>query len=188
MYLLFDGVSTRGYIGLFDTKRNCIAQEYLCVSGNESTQVIPVIHDFLESQNVSYTDIVNICCVVWPGSFTGVRTISLVINTLSYIYPHIRLTPMWFFDLYSDYPVVKSSSKRDVFVKMGKNDTIQVLSNSDFEKYYTGETIYGDVNSERFSKKYEINGDIDYTNLFQNIVFLEQTSIAPMYIKKPNIS
>lgn len=188
MYLFFNGVAVEAYIGLYSDQRELIACENFHISGNESTKTIPVIDDFLNKCNVSYTDISNIVCVVWPGSFTGIRTISLVVNTLAYIYPNIYLTAINFFDLFENYPIVKSSSKRDLFVKREKSDTIEILSNSDFEDINTQKMLYGDVDISRFEKNYTLETYIDYDICMKNIVLEKEKKLAPLYIKKPNIS
>jgi len=90
--------------------------------------------------------------------------------------------------MYKDYPIVKSSSKRDLFVKYKDSDIIEVIPNSIFEEKYLGESIYGDVDIERFTKKYALNSEIDYKKNIKNISFWENKSLAPLYYKKPNIS
>ena len=156
--------------------------------GNESSKATPLIDNFLKKNAISYEQIQNIITVVWPGSFTGIRTVSLIINTLAYIYPHISLSPVNFFDLYKSYPIVKASSKRDLFVKWEKSATIEVISNSDFEKKLEQVRVYGDINAERFEKKIELNSKIDYQNIMQSLQLQNKKQIAPLYIKKPNIS
>jgi tRNA A37 threonylcarbamoyladenosine modification protein TsaB len=78
------------------------------------------VSDFLREAQVSYQEIENIVLVVGPGSFTGIRTTVLYANTLSFIFPHLFLTGVSFFDLYETYPIVKTSSKRDLFVQKEK--------------------------------------------------------------------
>jgi hypothetical protein len=107
---------------------------------------------------------------------------------LSYIYPHILLTGVNFFDMYDQYPVVKSSSKRDLFVKYQKSATIQVVTNIDFESSCEDEDIYGDSDALRFEKLYHINDAIDYPKILKHIELQTNTQLAPLYIKKPNIS
>lgn len=188
MYLFFDGVSSEWYIWLFSEEKKCIASSTVSIAGNESTKTISVIESFLQKQKVPYKDIKNIVTVIGPGSFTGIRTISLVVNTLAYIYPHIFLTPINFFELYSKYPIIKSSSKRDLFVKWKKSATIEVVSNQDFEQRYLWEEVYGDINLERFTQEIELSSERDYETIFQKIELQNLKRIAPLYIKKPNIS
>lgn len=188
MYIVFDGVSSKGYIWLYETHKTLIAEETFFIAGNESSKASSLIDEFLQRCEVSYEEIENIVTVVWPGSFTGVRTISLIVNTIAFIYPHISLTPLSFFDLYDSYPLVKSSSKRDLFVKWWKSATIEVISNGDFESQCENEIIYGDTNIERFQKAFELHSEISYKNILQWLQLKQEKKIAPLYIKKPNIS
>jgi len=188
MYLFFNWVSSEWYVALLDSQKNIITSDTFHISWNESTQTIPIIDKFLREQWINYSQIQTIICVSGPGSFTGIRTISLVINTVAYIYPHISLISVNFFDLYKDYPIVKSSSKRDLFVKMSKSDIIQVMTNSDFESFCETATIFGDTNPERFTKNIQIRDTIDYERVIKNVVWTPCERISPLYIKKPNIS
>ena len=188
MYLFFDGVSSRWYIALFSEEREILWEKYFEISGNESTKTIPLIDEFMSSQSMSYDDIKNIVCVSWPGSFTWIRTLSLVVNTISYLYPHILLTWVNFFDMYQNYPIVKASSKRDLFVKYENSATIQVQQNQDFIEHFTWNTIYWDIQQEQIINKYRVRQGIDYASYIKNVTLWSEKRIAPLYIKKPNIS
>jgi len=188
MYLFFDGVSSKGYLALFNDDRAIVADQVFEISWNESTKTIPMIDEFISSQSVSYDDIKNIVVVVWPGSFTGIRTISLVVNTLAYIHPHISLTSVNFFDMYNDYPIIKSSSKRDMFVKYEKSATIEIQSNMDFISWFSGESVFWDTGDLEINNKFNLKSSIDYELLIKNITLKEEKRVAPLYIKKPNIS
>lgn len=191
MYILFfNGVSTDGYIWLYtSTNRDLVASELLCISWKESAQTSNIISSFLGSNDISWEKIQNIVVVTWPGSFTWVRAISLVVNTLAYVYPHLYLTQLSFFDLYKIYPIVKSSSKRDVFIKYSENDIVRIEKNGDFDtKVRSVKKIYGDVGDNRFDDKLEIDSYIDYNDVVLGVVLQDKKKLAPLYIKKPNIS
>lgn len=188
MYLFFDAVSSNGKIALINQEKKIIAENDFHISWNESTQTIPIIHKFLSQNNVWYEEVENIIVVVGPWSFTGIRTITLVVNTLAYIYQNIKLTPIGFFDLFNQYPIVKSSSKRDLFVKYSKWDIIRVEQNIVFEQSCDQKQVYWDTNIDRFWKTFHINSDIDIQSIIENITFTDQKTVAPMYIKKPNIT
>ena len=188
MYLLFDGVSSHGYIGVFNSERLCFGEENFYIQWNESTKTIPVIDNFLKTNNIWYQNISNIIVVIGPGSFTGIRTISLVVNTLAYIFPHIRLTAISFFDLYAHYPILKSSSKRDLFVKYSKSATIEIVKNEDFYVSSDTKNIYWDVDIEKLTERYTLKNTPDYHTLVQNLNLRDDKRVAPTYIKKPNIS
>lgn len=188
MYLFFNGVSSEWYIALLSSDKKITAYDTFEISWNESTQTIPIIDEFLSAQNITYEQIKNIICVVGPWSFTGIRTISLVVNTLAFTYWHIKLTPVNFFDLYNRYPIVKSSSKRDLFVKMNKSAIIEVISNSEFEKNCSESNIFGDTDTSRFERAINISSEIEYSEVLAAIDIADETRLAPLYIKKPNIS
>lgn len=189
MYLFFNGISSNGYIGLFSPSRENISYKYFSIAGNESSKTGEVIDTFLKENKVKYSELEHIVCVVWPGSFTGVRSVSLVINTLAYIYPHISLTPVNFFDLYNVYPIVKSSSKRDLFVKKENCATIEIVSNLDFESEFNNSShIYWDTDIWRFESDYILESSVDYDCFMQDLELQNLRKISPLYIKKPNIS
>jgi len=188
MYVFFNGVSSSWYIGLFDSNRRYITHKNFSISWNESTQTIDLIDRFLSENKIEYKDVDTIICVTWPGSFTWIRTITLVVNTLAYIYPHVSLHGINFFDLFSNYPVVKQSSKRDLFVKYQKNDIIQVEKNADFVDIFSWNLIYGDVDTSRFERDIECNTQIDYISILENLDMQRLKTLAPLYYKKPNIS
>ncbi len=188
MILFFDGVSSSGYIWLFDSKKQEIAHDSFTITGNESTQTIPIIETFLQAQSVPYTDIQHIVAIVWPWSFTGVRTITLVLNTIAYIYPHISLTGLSFFELFDTYPIFKQSSKRDVFAKYKKWDIITIVPNTFLDETYRDRPIFWDIDTSLYTHISTIHNKIDYTKILQNIVLSDAKRLSPLYIKKPNIS
>jgi len=187
MILFFDAISSQSYIGLFTNSGELRDSRACVLSWQESSKTISLIYDFLADAWVSIADIENIICVNGPGSFTGVRSVVLVVNTLAYMYPHIFLTPLWFFDLYEQYPIVKSSSKRDLFVKYKKNDIIHVISNGDFEAQWH-QYIFWDVSPGRFVEEIHCVSEIEYTRIVDQISLKKYKNISPEYIKKPNIS
>lgn len=188
MYLFFDGVSSRGYIWLYDASRDCVASQYFDILWNESLKSLWVIASFLQDNNLSYENINHIACVTWPWSFTWVRCITLIINTLAFTYSHIRLTPVNWFDMSDTYPLVKSSSKRDLFVKREKWAIIEIVANEDIETVLWTWKVYGDTQSERFSHQNFYPTSINYPTIFKNLVLQDAKKLSPLYCKKPNIS
>ena len=138
MYELFlDAVSSEGRLTLLQKKQS-VAKEVFSLAGNESSLLPARVFSFLQDRGIDPKDLGHIYVVNGPGSFTGIRTICLFVNTLAYIYPHLTLTPISFFDLYKDYPIVKQSSRRDVFVKKQKDDIIEVVMISQLKAYLAG--------------------------------------------------
>jgi len=189
MILFFDGISTNGYIWLYKKNWTNIDQKKFFISWNESSQAIWVLHKFLEENKRNFSEISDIVCVNGPWSFTWVRTITLIVNTLSYMYSHIHLTPISFFDLYNTFPIIKASSKRDLFVKYSNSDIIRIEKNEIFlEKNKNTKNIFWDIHDEKILENFNTSSVIDYEKIIQSINLTKTKIIEPLYIKKPNIS
>lgn len=189
MNLFINAVSKKGILIIFDDDRNIIKSEVIELLWNESSKLVWTINHFLNKNNYSYNDIKNIVAVSWPGSFTGIRTISLIVNTINYVIKQ-NLTDISFFDMFRNYPICKPSSKRDNFVKKSKNSQIEIISNPELETYLKENNIkkvYGELNLDFFSDILIVD-EIDYIHIISEIVFDKKHIISPLYIKKPNIS
>lgn len=184
MNLFINAVSSQGKLILFDEARQITSEIDISLLLNESSKLIGTVDNFLTDNGVMYSDLENIVVIHGPGSFTGIRTIVLYVNTLSFTYKNIRLTPVSFFDMFDTYPIAKVSSKRDLFVKDQKSAIIEVVKNEDFVEKYTWQTIHGDIDMEGVSCTWEI----DYNKFIQSISLGNEKKIEPLYIKKPNIS
>lgn len=189
MNLFLNAVTSNWVLILFDDKRKIIDKEIFSILLNESSKLVPIIDNFIKKNNLSYSDIDNIVVVNWPGSFTWVRTISLVVNTLSYTFENIKLTPIVYFDLFENFPIAKASSKRDLFVKKSKDDIIEIIKNEDFIKYIEENSI-----KEVFWENFDFNSLtksndwINYETVIWEIKFENKKQIEAYYLKKPSIS
>lgn len=191
MYLFLNTVSSASYICLFDENREVLFEKYFHILGSESSKLMSITKDFLKSTSYGYEDIQNIVTVVWPGSFTGIRTTVLYVNTLAYIFPQLFLTPLSFFDLYKNFPIAKASSKRDLFVQKEKSAIIEILPVWDFFQYLEVENIshiYWDIEGIVSQKEGICTWDISYQYLLRNVSFQRSKTLSPLYIKKPNIT
>jgi hypothetical protein len=100
------------------------------------------------------------------------------------------MTAISYFDLYNNFPIIKSSSKRDCFVKFNINSNIEIIENEmllNILKEKDINTIYGEINSDIF-KNIKIIDKIDYISIIKEIQFNNAKQIQALYIKKPNIS
>lgn len=193
MNLFVNAISTKWILILFNNNRKIIFEQNIEILWNESSKLILLIDEFFKKNKISYFDLDNIILVNWPWSFTGVRTIVLVINSINFII-NKNITSISFFDLFEKYPIIKSSSRRDLFVKYKKYDKIKIVPN---DKFILKWKIYWDLNNNLLSEKINIISNINYTKIISNIVFKTNDSwkkiyktklIEPLYIKKPNIS
>ncbi len=186
MNLFIDTISKKSVMILFDDNRDIFSQERFEINWNESSLLIPKIDNFLKENNTSYFDIKNIVLVNWPGSFTGLRTSVLAVNSINFVTKQ-NLTPINYFDLYGNFPIVKKSSKRDSFVKLSKNAKIDIIENDKIKDFLIKndiKKIYWDLEIEDI----ETIENIDYSSIIKNIELQKNKKLEAMYIKKPNIS
>ena len=189
MNLFIDVISNPWVIILFNDNRIITDKIVLEIKWNESSILMPKIDEFLSKNNLNYKQINNIVLVNWPWSFTWVRTITLVVNTINYITKN-NLTDISYFELFTNYPIIKSSSRRDSFFLLNEKSDIEIIYNDELikllEKKWINK-IYWETNSDIFNN-FEILEKVDYENIIQNIKFKKLKQIDPLYIKKPNIS
>jgi len=185
MNLFLDTISPLGTLIAFDEKRHIQKQIFFDVLGKESTQLIEIFDAFLQDISLSYHDIDHIVVVAGPGSFTWVRTTILMVNTINFVIKK-TLTSLSYFDLFDAYPIIKTSSKRDVFAKFSENEKIQIFSNEEIlEKCQDLNTIATDA--VFFEGKNTISTP-DYQRIIHTVAFQNLSILQPLYVKKPNIS
>jgi hypothetical protein len=117
-----------------------------------------------------------------------VRTIVLVVNSLGFLH-NIKLTDISYFDLFENFPIIKSSSRRDSFVKKDNNSDIEIIQNTDLEIDFEEnniDEIYGESNY--IFENVSIVEKINYSAIIQDVEFQNKKKIEALYIKKPNIS
>lgn len=185
MYLFINPISKISSIILFNEKREIKDQENLEIKWNESSLLIPTIDSFLKKNNLNYFDIKNIVLVNWPWSFTWVRTAVLAINTINYI-TNNALTPIGYFELFDNYPIIKSSSKRDCFFKKDSKSEIEIIENEKLSNFFNENNI-NKVYWETDIENIQIIEKIDYLNIIKTIELKDLKKLDPLYLKKPNI-
>lgn len=185
MNLFLDTISPKNALILFDDDRNILKKFFFDVRQNESTLLIEKFDEFLKENNLKYFDLNNIVVVNWPGSFTWVRTTVLLVNTINFLIKK-DITSLTYFDLFPNFPIVKSSSKRDSFLKVDKNSDPEIITNEDLAlKLNWVNKIYWDID---FLEDKEVIKEPNYDEIIKNIKFQENKKIEPFYLKKPSIT
>lgn len=188
MNLFLDTTSPKNTLILFNEKKDIITTYFFDVRLNESTRLIEELNDFLKLNNLSYFDLENIVVVNWPWSFTWIRTTVLLVNTINFIIKK-NITTLTYFDLFdNNYPIIKSSSKRDSFIKLEKKSEIKVINNDEIIELLMQNNIKKVYSDTEFLEKLEIIKEVDYKNIIQNLKLEKNSIISPFYFKKPNIS
>ncbi len=172
MNIFIDTISDTATILLFDNNRQIIDKTEWLAKGNESSTLIPEIDNLLKQNNYKYLDLENIVVVNGPWSFTWVRTTVLAANSINYII-NKNMTALSYFYLYRNYPIIKTSSKRDCFVQKEKWWKIEIVTNEDLKSEW--------INIESIEKP-------NYLSIIQKIKLDNKKQLEALYIKKPNIS
>ncbi len=186
MNLFINAVSASGMLILFDEDRSILAEKQLEIKWNESSKLSATIDNFLSENDIDYSNIDNIVVVHGPGSFTGVRAICLIVNTIAFS-TNTRLTSMSYFDLFQNYPITKQSSKRDMFIQVDVTRWVEIISNEDVVNYLDSnklDIVYGEL---PIWWQGQIVEKIDYCDIITKIKLDNLKQIQPLYIKKPNI-
>lgn len=184
MNLFLDTISPKNTLILFNNQKEILNKYFFDVRLNESTLLIEELDKFLQKNNVKYNDLENLVVVAWPWSFTWVRTTILLINTINFVIKK-SITSLTYFDLFQKFPIIKTSSKKDSFIKISENSEIEIIENSLLdEKIKNFDTIYWDIIIENKN----IINDVNYEEIIKNIKFQNNKIVTPFYLKKPNIS
>ena len=188
MNLVINTLSKEACLILFNDNRQIVDKIEWDIKGNESSTLIPQIDKLIKNNKLDYNSLGNIVVVNWPGSFTWVRTTILAINSINYIVKK-SITELSFFDLFKIYPIIKSSSKRDCFIKKSGKSNIEILDNNEIINYLTTNNVKIISWDNNIKTDYWIELEkIDYLNIIKNIEFNNIKSANALYIKKPNIS
>lgn len=185
MNLFINAISKNSYIALFNDERYILSSKFFNISWNESSLLIPSIEAFLKENHTNFKKLKNIVIVNWPGSFTWVRTNALVANSIAFI-TDVKLSPISYFDLFKEYPIIKSSSKRDSFFKLDENEEIKIIPNEKIEELLIKKWI-NTIYWEWDLKSLKIFEKIDYSCIIKDIKLKKLKRIEALYLKKPNI-
>jgi len=184
MNIFLDSVSPQNVIILFDNDKNIIDKYEFNVLLNESSKLIFEIDNYLKSKNIDYKDIKNIVLVSGPGSFTWIRSTTIVVNTIAFVY-NCNLTDITYFDLFDSFPIIKKSSKRDSFIKKTETKEVEVFANPEIISYLQ------DNNINQFYWDFDLDGILKepkYDEVIKKITLKNEKIIYPNYFKKPSIT
>ncbi len=189
MNIFIDAINNPWKIILFDNNRKIIDFLDINLKRNESSWLMPKISQILKKNNLYYKNLENIVVINGPWSFTWIRSIILEINSINFIIKK-NITTLSYFDLFDNYPIIKTSSKKDSFIKIDKNSPIKIIWNKNLKQELEKnkiKKIYWDLNKNLF-ENIEIINKIDYEKILKNLKFDTLKIAQSNYIKKPSIT
>lgn len=187
MNIFLDTVSPKNALILFNDDKKILSKYFFDVRLNESTLLIEEFDNFLKNNNLKYSDLENIVLVNWPWSFTWIRTTVLLVNTINFVI-NKHITTINYFELFEKYPIIKSSSKRDSFVKYTLDSEVLVLQNDVLEQELFKKSIFEVSWDINFLKEIKVNSEVNYDKIIKNIQFKNIKIATPAYFKKPSIT
>lgn len=128
----------------------------------------------------------EIWCIVWPGTFTRLRIITLAINTLKLLHPKIILREANIFDIIHDgvHTPILEANRSEYMIRQDGND-ICIQKDMLSPGKYIGIAEKKDFTDIQTYIKYEYNSK-HITSIFTHIP--PQKRLSPIYIKKPHIT
>lgn len=119
MYLFIDTISNPCYLALFDEKRNIVDSLNWPGQRKEFDTLIETIDTLIKKNNISYKQLSGISSITGPGSFTGTRVTTLVINAIAYAFG-TKLYPLSVGDFFhlqkSPLPWITPITKKEVLL------------------------------------------------------------------------
>jgi len=119
MYLFIDTLSDPTYIALFDEKRTILDSKTWPGKQKEFDTLTEEIDVLISKNNLSYNNLSGIIVIIGPGSFTGTRVTTLIVNALNYGFntPLFPLTVGEFFILQNaPLPWIIPITKKEVLL------------------------------------------------------------------------
>lgn len=189
MYLLINAVSEPATLLVFNEARKRLALESKEIKGKEFDLLLPWVEEVLSSVWGSIQSLDGIVIVNGPGSFTGMRIVTLTANSIAFA----QNTPLYAIDIFSlgklwgwEYPMILKANREEYLIK--ESETIESkLSGKDS---IPPGICYGIWEENDFENgKISIKWSIDYESFLRDFHFGEKTMrVDPLYIKKPNIT
>lgn len=119
MYLFVDTISNPCYLAVFDESRTIIDSLLWPWQRKEFDTLIETIDTLLKKNNISYRQLSGICSITGPGSFTGTRVTTLVMNAIAYAF-ETKLYPLSVGDFFhlqnATLPWITPITKKEVLL------------------------------------------------------------------------
>lgn len=188
MNIFIDAISPIWAMVLFEDKK-IIKQSELKILWSEFSSFLETFMEFLEENDKKIEDISWILVVNWPWWFTWTRIISLVVNTIQFVY-WIPLESIDYFTLleklWFNYPIIIKANKKEYLIKNKISDEPKIVS---IENIGPWEYAWIWDIKDFEDKKIFLNQVVQYNKLIEEYDFAwKMKRVEPFYIKRPNIT
>jgi len=96
-YLFIDVISSPAVFVCFGEDKKIISQKQYMLGQKEYDVFLDYLTSFMDDGNIAWKDVGGISTIVGPGPFTGMRIITLTLNTIQLV-EQIPLEGVEFFD------------------------------------------------------------------------------------------
>lgn len=188
MFLVINTVANPAKLVLFDNQRHIIDQYEWDSKRAEFDSLMETISSFLGKNDLGIHDLSGIVCIIGPGSFTGIRITTLVVNTLAYVYK----MPIFWIELWeflrlsgSKMPYLSPMTRRESLIWEISHETWKIIDNALLIPWtYTTCDAALDL-----GENYCLNVQNDYTSFVQKVDLHNPVMILrPLYARDPNIT
>lgn len=188
MNLFIDAISSTWSLVLFNDKI-IIDMMKIEMKWKEYDNLLEKIEELLIMNSLAFTDISWIVVINWPGSFTWTRVITLIANTLSFVF-NIKIESIDYFRFLETawwlFPMMIKANRNEYLVKLDSNASPEIKNISeinDLEYFWIWDK------SDFENRNIYIKSINDYSTFFKSYRFnWNNERIEPLYIKKPNIT
>lgn len=188
MYIFIDAISSDWVLILFE-KNKIIDSLSLDIKWKESNEFLSKLEEIVNRNNINFKDLSGIVVINWPGSFTGTRVISLIVNTINFVH-HTLLENINYFEFLEYmgnwYPMAIKANKWEYLIKKSKDENPIIIAISELSEwnYFW---IWDNIDFEKNESRVQLKKD--YKKFIQEFEFnWKNQRIEPFYIKKPNIT
>lgn len=189
MYLFIDTISNPCYLALFDEKRNIVDSLNWPGQRKEFDTLIETIDTLIKKNNISYKQLSGISSITGPGSFTGTRVTTLVINAIAYAFG-TKLYPLSVGDFFhlqkSPLPWITPITKKEVLLwitDVPNAHKLTPIMELDDREYSSVTTVDFDMPKSTIRKAKDYAAVIAWLSLSTAVQRMQS-----IYAKEPNIT
>lgn len=188
MILFVDPLGTEMSFVLATPDRTVVSERHVALAGSEFERFLNELEAFVSSSGWRFSDLTAIVCVNGPGPFTGMRVVTLTLNTLALVHgiPAYATDAFSCFRLsgFSGPYLIRANRGEYAWSESGESFELRPLESIEAGSYF-GLADEKDFANGGVSVQFSRNPG----EFLRNFPFVAPVGrIEPIYIKKPNIT